>query len=223
MAKINVYVQRGHGYNQENKMKKYTVEINEGESTILEALQQIQEEQDDSLALRYGCRFKQCGLCAVNVNGHSRMACMTKIKDGMILKPLANLPVQKDLVVERTFITEEIKKKKLYPHKLNSSIQPVTTREFDVLSKCTDCQSCLAGCPEYDYKKMEIFSGPLFFVKLAQLQQHPQNQYDYGDKARELGIYQCIDCKGCPCPYGIPIKKLAIDPFLDKEKQGVQG
>ena len=216
---INVAVRRS---GKEQRLETFTVMVNVGESTILEVLQQIQEEQDDSLAIRYGCRYKQCGLCAVRVNGHSRMACMTKVKAGMVIEPIEKIPVQQDLVVERSFITEEIRTRELFPKALNPSIPPITTKEFDFLSKCTDCQSCLAGCPEYSYENMDRFSGPLFFVKLAQLQSHPQNEYDYSEKAKEMGILHCEDCKGCPCPYGIPIKKLAIDPFLDKNKQEVK-
>jgi hypothetical protein len=65
---------------------------------------------------------------------------------------------------------------------------------------------------------MESFARPLFFVKLAQLQNHPQNAHNYSVKAKELGIENCEGCAGCLCPYGIPIKKLAIDPFLQQIK-----
>jgi succinate dehydrogenase / fumarate reductase, iron-sulfur subunit len=221
MSEITIYIQRS-GASGTNGLLEHTeefkVEISPGVSTILEALQSIQENLDDFLGIRYGCRFKQCGLCAVTVNGNPRMACLTKIKDGMVIGPLDNIPVQKDLVVERQFITETIKEKKLIPQKLNSTKDPITTKEFDILSKCTDCQSCISGCPEYRFENRDEFAGPLFFVKLSQLQSHPQNEQDYTDKAKELGMEQCDGCAGCPCPYGIPIKKLAINPFLDKIK-----
>lgn len=216
MSEISIYVKRGANL---QTTEKFTLDLSLGDSTVLEALQIIQEEFDDTLAIRYGCRFKQCGLCAVTVNGNPRMGCMTKVKDGMVVGPLEHLPIQKDLVVERRFITENIKNKKLFPQTLNHSINPVTTKEFDILSKCTDCQSCLSGCPEYHFEKMDSFAGPLFFVKLAQLQNHPQNENNYFEKAKELGMEMCKGCAGCPCPYGIPIKKLAINPFLNELNQ----
>jgi succinate dehydrogenase / fumarate reductase, iron-sulfur subunit len=218
MGEISFYIKRkstSKNSEQKEKLEKFTIFITSGESTVLEALQAVQENIDDSLAIRYGCRFKQCGLCAVTVNGSPRMGCMTKIKDGMVVGALENLPVQQDLVVERQFITEMIKNKKLIPQNLNHSKDPITTREFDILSKCTDCQSCMSACPEYSYENMDSFTGPLFFVKLAQLQNHPQNEHNYTDKAQQLGIAKCEGCTGCPCPYGIPIKKLAINPFLN--------
>lgn len=217
MSEISIYIKRSNNNindEQPGKVENYKIRITPGESTVLEALQNVQENVDETLAIRYGCRFKQCGLCAVNVNGKPRMACMTKVKDAMVVEPLNNIPIQQDLVVERQFITETIKSKKLIPQNLNHSKSLITTKEFDILSKCTDCQSCLSGCPEYSFEDRESFSGPLFFVKLAHLQLHPQNEHDYNEKAKELGIGKCESCAGCPCPYGIPIKKLAIDPFL---------
>lgn len=218
LGEISFYIKRKSSLNNSQKtekIEKFIIPITSGESTVLEGLQAVQENIDDSLAIRYGCRFKQCGLCAVSVNGSPRMACMTKIKDGMVVGALENLPVHEDLVVERQFITEMIKNKKLIPQNLNHSKDPITTKEWDILSKCTDCQSCISACPEFIYDDMDSFSGPLFFVKLAQLQNHPQNEHNYTDKAQQLGITKCKDCAGCPCPYGIPIKKLAINPFLN--------
>jgi succinate dehydrogenase/fumarate reductase-like Fe-S protein len=58
---------------------------------------------------------------------------MTKIKSNMVVGPLENLPVHQDLVVERQFITEMIKNKKLIPQNLNHSKNPITTKEFDIL------------------------------------------------------------------------------------------
>jgi succinate dehydrogenase / fumarate reductase, iron-sulfur subunit len=133
-------------------IQEFTVMLNPGESTVLEALQAFQEKLDDSLAFRYGCRFKQCGLCGVTINGNPRMACMTKIKSNMVLSPLEHIPVHQDLVVKRKFITEMIKTKKLLPQKLNLAKHMITSKEFDTLSKCTDCQSCLSGCPKYSYE-----------------------------------------------------------------------
>ncbi|WP_066256071.1 2Fe-2S iron-sulfur cluster-binding protein [Neobacillus drentensis] len=221
MSEISIYVNRtNHSENRQlpQTTEKYTLPLSLGDSTVLEALQTIQEEIDDDLAIRYGCRFKQCGLCAVTVNGNPRMGCMTKVKEGMVIGPLDQIPVQKDLVVDRKFITETIKQKKLFPQLLNHSKNPLTSKEFDILNKCTDCQSCLSGCPEYSYKEMDSFAGPMFFVKLAQLQNHPQNEHNYSGKAKELGMEKCESCPGCPCPYGIPIKKLAINPFLNELK-----
>lgn len=71
--------------------------------TVLDALFQIQREQDPSLEFRCACRVGMCGTCAVMVNGVPRLACRTRpatLKTGtLLLEPLARLPVIGDLAV----------------------------------------------------------------------------------------------------------------------------
>ena len=66
-------------------------------ATVLEALQYIYEELDPSLAFRYGCRYKRCGLCGVMVDGKPRLACKVYLEIVSELAPLANLPILRDL------------------------------------------------------------------------------------------------------------------------------
>ncbi|MEH7014127.1 2Fe-2S iron-sulfur cluster-binding protein [Neobacillus niacini] len=198
-------------------IENYFVDIDTGKSTLLEALQKVREKVDPSLAIRYGCRFKNCGLCGVTVNEVPRMACMTKVKNNMNVGPLNNMPILQDLVVDRSFITETIKEKKLIPLPINTSTLSVMNEKFEAVSKCTDCQACISGSTVYKHDKREEVVAPLFFVKLAQLQFHPQNTQDYSEKANELGVKKYKDSPPIPCPYGIPIKKLAIDSFLEND------
>jgi len=71
--------------------------------TVLDALFQIQREQDHTLVFRCACRVGMCGTCAVRVNGVPRLACRTRpsqigTKD-LTIEPLSHLPVIKDLAV----------------------------------------------------------------------------------------------------------------------------
>ncbi|MFX0108313.1 MAG: 2Fe-2S iron-sulfur cluster-binding protein, partial [Candidatus Hodarchaeota archaeon] len=101
----------------------YKVKTNKG-MTVLDALFQIQNKMDESLAFRYSCRGAVCGSCAMLVNKIPRLACRTQVssvKDEesklktfaalaetpagwnseteILIEPLPNLPIQKDLVV----------------------------------------------------------------------------------------------------------------------------
>src|SRR3989304_3757988 len=80
--------------------KEYHVPM-EDKSTLLSALIYIHENIDSTLAFRYGCRFKNCGLCGMNVDGNPRLACMTRLKEKMIVTPLNSLPIIKDIVIDR--------------------------------------------------------------------------------------------------------------------------
>ncbi|NWQ43414.1 hypothetical protein MLOOGBEN_22200 [Bacillus sp. EB106-08-02-XG196] len=202
--------------NAENKTwdETFCVDIDSGRSTILEALQQIKQDVDPTLAIRYGCRYKHCGLCGISVNGTARMACMTKVKTGMTIGPLEKMPILQDLMVDRSFVTETIKEKKLFHQPLTGTTPSAINENYLTVSKCTDCLSCVSGSSIYYHDNRNEVAAPLFFVKLAQLQLHPLNQDDYQSKAHELGVKAYENSPPIPCPYGIPIKKIAIDLFL---------
>src|SRR5260221_8683095 len=74
--------------------------------TILDVVTYIQRRLDPTLSYRFACRVGMCGSCAMTVNGIARWTCRTHIdkvaRNGAAIeiKPLANLPVIKDLVVD---------------------------------------------------------------------------------------------------------------------------
>ncbi|MDY6864074.1 MAG: 2Fe-2S iron-sulfur cluster-binding protein [Thermodesulfobacteriota bacterium] len=218
MKKIRIKVLR---YNPENGVEKEfsTYEVDKDEnSTILEGLQQIYERNDSTLAFNYGCRVKNCGLCAVNADGKPYYACITKIKDSMEITPLNNLPLIKDLIFDREQFFNFLKTFKPYvirdkpPETLPETlIQPP---EHAQLMSCRECFACMSSCPEYKWED-ESFGGPLGFVKLAQLHYDCRDSQDRVSQARDMGILKCTECKKCVCISGIPINKIVIQPFLE--------
>ena len=46
---------------------------------LLDALLNIKDEQDGTLSLRRSCREGICGSCAMNIDGTSALACLTKV------------------------------------------------------------------------------------------------------------------------------------------------
>ena len=70
---------------------------------VMDALNYIRENVDSSLQYRWSCRYyAKCGTCAANINGKPGLTCYEPVKDGMIIAPLANFPVIRDLVVDRS-------------------------------------------------------------------------------------------------------------------------
>ena len=53
------------------------------------------------LAYRWFCGSKMCGTCAVRMNGREVLACWEAVEPDMTIEPLRNLPVVRDLVVDR--------------------------------------------------------------------------------------------------------------------------
>lgn len=192
-------------------------EIPAGErTTVLEALMHIYENQDPTLAFRFGCRFHKCGLCAVEVNGKPRMACFTEVRDGMKIGPLSGMPVVRDLVIDRTAFFEALRELKLYIPEQPELLEPQVMHqreEHKKLLSCVECLACNATCPGYDFERNPLI-GPYLLVKLAQLHFDPRNAIDRRKQARDLGLGACEECGKCTCIHGIDIRKHAVEVLL---------
>ena len=193
--------------------QEYTVPWENG-LTVLAALIWIRENLDPSLAFRFSCRFKHCGLCAMEINGKPGLACLIKVKEDMVVKPLPKLPVIRDLVVDRQPVLDLLSQNKLYlpedaPGGRDYVVKDVVERQR--LSACIDCLACLSTCPKYTFKG--DFGGPYLFVKLAQLYLDGRDHQDRRLQAREMGIHRCQDCRACRCINGLPIYQDALLPL----------
>lgn len=101
-ATLQVSVWRGDA--EGGALQRYEVPARENQ-TVLDVVTHIQRELDPTLAYRFACRVGMCGSCAMVVNGRARWTCRTHVKkvaeDGTLeLRPLANLPVIRDLATD---------------------------------------------------------------------------------------------------------------------------
>src|SRR5688500_14762770 len=100
------------------------------ERSVLDGILQVRGDQDGSLAIRCSCQAAICGSCGVKINGRSRLACNTLIgeaaedaqrrfgdRDGVttpddnaaiVVEPMGNMPVLKDLIVRSEEHTSEL-------------------------------------------------------------------------------------------------------------------
>jgi fumarate reductase iron-sulfur subunit len=82
---------------------EYRVPVS-GRTTVLDGLLHIHRYLDRTLAFRFACRQAMCGTCGVRVNGVERLACSTLVSavpgSTVVVEPLRNLPVLRDLVVD---------------------------------------------------------------------------------------------------------------------------
>ena len=75
---------------------------------VLDALNWIAENEATDLAFRWICGSKMCGSCALRMNGREVLACWEAVEPVMTIEPLRNLPVIRDLVVDRTPFEEKV-------------------------------------------------------------------------------------------------------------------
>ncbi|MFT5653335.1 MAG: fumarate reductase iron-sulfur subunit, partial [Psychromonas sp.] len=71
--------------------------------SVLETLQYIKDHLDSSISFRWSCRMAICGSCGMMVNGVPKLGCKVFLRNyhpkKVTLAPLANFPIERDLVV----------------------------------------------------------------------------------------------------------------------------
>jgi len=140
-----------------NAEKEFTLEL-DSRMTVLDALFIIQREHDSSLSFRCSCRVGMCGSCAMWINWMPRLACQTRVEtlrtESIVIEPLANLPVSKDLVVDLGPFFEKWKKVRpaLHPKNKDSKelaiVRPDSEfgRQALVKRDCITCGACYSVC-----------------------------------------------------------------------------
>lgn len=140
---------------------------------MLEALLQIQDEQDPSLAFRYACRGAVCGSCAMSINGKLNLACRVQLKnlhtDRVVLEPLPRFEILKDLVVDMDPFWEKYQRVRPWLHARiaeakESRMSEREREKIDQYVNCILCGLCYAACPVVSSN--EKFTGPAALAKL---------------------------------------------------------
>ncbi|MHB9097915.1 MAG: succinate dehydrogenase/fumarate reductase iron-sulfur subunit [Syntrophales bacterium] len=125
--------------------------------TVLAVLNRIRDEIDGTLAFRSSCRSAVCGSCAMVMNGKIDLACRTQVSafdtDTIILEPLPNLEVMRDLVVDMTPFWQMYEK--IQPYLIRKSPNPekeipqseAERQRIDQFVNCILCACCYGACP----------------------------------------------------------------------------
>ena len=112
MSTINIEVSR-YRPEQESEPTFQTYEVPlRKDWVILDALNYIKDYLDGTLSFRWSCRMGVCGSCGMMVNGTPVLTCATFLETfapGPIrVEPLANFPVQRDLIIEMDSFLEKL-------------------------------------------------------------------------------------------------------------------
>jgi fumarate reductase iron-sulfur subunit len=191
--------------------------------TVLDVVTQIQRELDPTLAYRFACRVGMCGSCAMVVNGRARWTCRTHVRkvvqDGRLeLRPLANLPVIRDLATDMApFFDKWTRAKGTFQPK--DAVDGAVPEEFHVVPpssakrqaadagiECIGCGVCYASC--------DIVAWNGAYLGPAALNRAWTLVNDVRDGARrdrldavagDAGCHACHSTQSCTerCPKGI--------------------
>jgi len=140
------------------RWEQYTIDAHPMDR-VLDVLQQIKWQQDETLGLRRSCAHGVCGSDAMRINGHNALACKILVKnltgDTITVEPILGLPVVKDLIVDMKPFFDHYKA--VMPYLINDEPAPTTERlqspaeraRFDDTTKCILCACCTTSCPPF--------------------------------------------------------------------------
>jgi fumarate reductase (CoM/CoB) subunit B len=186
---------------------------------VLNALEYINKNYHANIYFRSSCRAGQCGSCAMCINGKPRLACKTKVEDGMSIEPLKNFDVIRDLVVDRTPYYKKLAnlrnyiERKEYPEDLEN-IKPEDINKVKKVRGCIDCLSCLSVCP---VRRFADYAGPTFMRQLARFAFDVRDEMNREEIAYFENLYNCTTCAKCVevCPKEIEIVHCAIEKLRE--------
>ncbi len=218
------------GSDTEGDLHDFEVEVNEGE-VVLDVIHRLQATQTPDLAVRWNCKAGKCGSCSAEVNGRPRLMCMTRMNtfaedETVTVTPLRAFPVIRDLVTDVSFNYQKAREipsftppKGLKPG--DYRMQQVDVERSQEFRKCIECFLCQNTCHVIrDHEENKpVFSGPRFFIRIAELAMHPLDTLERRNSAQEdYGLGYCNITKCCTevCPEGIHITDNAIIPMKER-------
>lgn len=181
--------------------------------TVLGVLLRIRDEIDGTLSFRSSCRSAVCGSCAMVINGKIDLACRTQVatfgSNTIVLEPLPNFEIIKDLVVDMTPFWNMYEKIK--PYLIRTSADPEKEIEqseeersrIDQFVNCILCASCYGACPVL--ARDPEYAGPAALAKLERFaldsrDERPASALDAVND--EKGVWGCDTILRCieACP-----------------------
>lgn len=198
---------------KEPYMKDYDVEVPaDSDMMVLEALQLI-KEQDETLAFRASCREGVCGSDGMNINGINRLACTTAVSSltpPIVIRPLVNMTVIRDLVVDFTLFLKQYER--IQPYLQNNTDPPKTERlqspkerdKLDGLYECILCACCTSFCPS-SWWNPEKFVGPaglLWAYRFLQDSRDTATDQRLANLEDPFSVFRCRTIMNCTvvCP-----------------------
>jgi succinate dehydrogenase / fumarate reductase iron-sulfur subunit len=223
MANVLIEIQR---FNPETDKAPYmqTYEVSEEilkGMTIFDALAYIKDKMDATLTYRAFCRSAICGSCAMKINERAKLACKEQIlfhvRNGkVVIKPLENAKIIRDLAVDVDEALEKLKKLKPWleedPKKVPDStkseslVLPEEFAHYDHMTDCILCMACYGMCSAE--KADSNYAGPFQFTKALRFIKDSRDGVDIDERVQlcvDNGLWDCVQCQMClaACPKGI--------------------
>ena len=171
------------------------------------------------IAWEMSCLEEVCGICTMVINGKVRQACSALIDQvgfEISVEPMTKFPVVRDLIVDRSFLFETLKRVKAWsPIDGTHALGPgprVSSEEQQknyVMSTCFSCGCCLEVCPQVNDRS--DFVGAMAINQVALFNGEPLGKSIAKERLKSLmadgGIEDCGNAQNCvkACPKNIPL------------------
>lgn len=198
---LHVRVWRGQA---EGAFEDFTVP-RRASQTVLDVVTEIQRAQDPTLSYRFACRVGMCGSCAMVVNGRPRWTCRTRVSqaidgDTLVLEPLRNLPIVKDLTVDMAPFFEKWRdahgsfEPGDAPPDDFARVRPDSPRRkaADAGIECINCGVCYSACDVVAWNA--DYLGPAALNRAWTL---ANDERDRGQEARLAAVSGDVGCHSC--------------------------
>jgi succinate dehydrogenase iron-sulfur subunit len=214
-----------------DRSTEFTVQVGEF-TTILDALEQIRNEQDEGLLYRHSCHHGSCGTCGVIANGKRVLGCLTRVselEEPIELRPLAPYPVIGDLAVDPTPLFTEFPSGAsiLRPSETQPDAKPpAEIAGFTRFENCIECGLCESACPVIGRPPVDpqptdrtapkrVFKGPAALAAYSrELEKNPQRADELlCEVDSAYGVWGCDRALQCSlvCPLQVyPAKHIAV-------------
>jgi succinate dehydrogenase / fumarate reductase iron-sulfur subunit len=241
--KISVKIKRQSSRSSAPAYQTYEVEADPKSNTVLDILNKIQWEQDGSLVFRRNCRNVICGSCGMRVNGVSGLACQKLVSEALeiqgslrhsptaterdlkpestlVIEPMQNLPVIKDLVVDMSKFWDNLSRVDPYVSTASRQISnteflqtPAQREKLQAAANCILCGSCYSACNAAEVS--DRFVGPHALAKAYRVladnrdDRTAERVAKYNDLDFVWGCTRCYNCNEV-CPVGVqPLDRIS--------------
>ncbi len=182
---------------------------------VLDAVNYVKDHLDSSLSYRWSCHMAVCGSCGMMIDGEPRLSCKTFVRDlpdrRIRIEPLANFPIERDLVVVLDDFMEKLQRVKPYIIRQEERAieegehlqTPAQLAKFRQYTLCINCCCCYSACPQYALIPEFIGPAALALAHRYNLDSRDQGREDREDVvASNVGIWDCAFADACSqvCP-----------------------
>ena len=208
---------------------------------ILDALNYVKEEIDTTLSYRWSCHMMVCGSCGMMVNGEPSLTCKTFVRDlpdHVRIEPLANMPIERDLVVVLDDPLEKMHRAQPWIIRQDDPPPPdqeyVQSRaalyKFKQYTMCVNCMCCYSACPQYALDQNFIGPAALALAHRYNLDSRDQGKSQRLDILADYdGVWECSFVGACSevCPKSVDpaaaIQQMKVDGAIEWWKQKLSG